>query len=52
MAHVEMEPKTAGRNITMTLSPLPANKRKRRFSLENEEIEEDRDADTYVGSAD
>src|SRR5881394_1898868 len=42
MAQVEMEPKLAGRNITMTLSPLPANKRKRRFSLENEEIEEDR----------
>ena len=34
MAQVEMEPKIAGRNITMTLSPLPANKRKRRFSLE------------------
>ena len=32
MAQVEMEPKTAGRNITMTLSPLPANKRKRRFA--------------------
>jgi len=42
MAQVEMEPKAAGRNITMTLSPLPANKRKRRFSLENEEIEEDK----------
>ena len=37
MAQVEMEPKIAGRNITMTLSPLPANKRKRRFSLEEEE---------------
>ena len=32
MAQVEMEPKIAGRNITMTLSPLPANKRKRRFA--------------------
>jgi translation initiation factor IF-3 len=32
MAQVEMEPKTAGRNITMTLSPLPAGKRKRRFA--------------------
>jgi translation initiation factor IF-3 len=38
MAQVEMEPKIAGRNITMTLSPLPANKRKRRFSLEEEEV--------------
>ncbi|HEY5036155.1 MAG TPA: translation initiation factor IF-3, partial [Chthoniobacterales bacterium] len=33
MAQVEMEPKAAGRNITMTLSPLPSNKRKRRFSV-------------------
>ena len=32
MAQVEMEPKIAGRNITMTLSPLPSNKRKRRFA--------------------
>src|SRR5256714_6516292 len=31
MSQVEMEPKMAGRNITMTLSPLPANRRKRRF---------------------
>ena len=28
MSQVEMEPKMAGRNITMTLSPLPANRRK------------------------
>jgi len=42
MAQVEMEPKIAGRNITMTLSPLPANKRKLRFSLPNEKIEEDK----------
>lgn len=45
MAQVEMEPKTAGRNITMTLSPLPANKRKRRFSLPEEEIEPEREDD-------
>src|SRR5947199_6485273 len=32
MSQVEMEPKIAGRNITMTLSPLPANRRKRRFA--------------------
>jgi len=43
MAQVEMEPKAAGRNITMTLSPLPANKRKRRFSVQDEEIEPDKD---------
>ena len=34
MSQVEMEPKLAGRNITMTLSPLPANRRKRRFLAE------------------
>ena len=38
MAQVEMEPKIAGRNITMTLSPLPANKRKRRFAPIEEEF--------------
>jgi translation initiation factor IF-3 len=32
MSQVEMEPKITGRNITMTLSPLPANRRKRRFA--------------------
>ena len=32
MSQVEMEPKIAGRNVTMTLSPLPANRRRRRFS--------------------
>ncbi len=32
MSQVEMEPKIAGRNITMTLSPLPAARRKRRFA--------------------
>src|SRR4026208_146433 len=32
MSQVEMEPKIAGRNITMTLAPRPANRRKRRFT--------------------
>ena len=32
MSQVEMEPKITGRNVTMTLTPLPANKRKRRFA--------------------
>ena len=50
MAQVEMEPKIAGRNITMTLSPLPANKRKLRFSLPNEEIEEDEGDATNAGN--
>lgn len=39
MAQVEMEPKLAGRNITMTLSPLPAARRKRRFSVLEQEAE-------------
>jgi translation initiation factor IF-3 len=43
MAQVVMEPKAAGRNITMTLSPLPTNKRKRRYSLPDEELEPDKD---------
>ena len=50
MAQVEMEPKIAGRNITMTLSPLPANKRKLRFSLPNEKIEEDKGDATEAGN--
>ena len=33
MSQVEMAPKITGRNITMTLTPLPSNRRKRRFAL-------------------
>jgi len=33
MSQVEMDPKITGRNITMTLAPLPANRRKRRFTV-------------------
>jgi translation initiation factor IF-3 len=32
MSQVETDPKIAGRNITMTLAPLPANRRKRKFT--------------------
>jgi translation initiation factor IF-3 len=40
MAQVEMEPKRMGKSINMTLSPLPANKRKRRFEpVSDEELE-------------
>jgi translation initiation factor IF-3 len=39
MSQVEMEPKAAGRNITMTLSPLPAARRKRRFSVPAQDAE-------------
>lgn len=41
MAHVDMEPKMAGRALGMTLSPLPANKRRRRFTAPDEPYEED-----------
>lgn len=41
MAHVDMEPKMAGRALGMTLSPLPANKRKRRFTAPEQPYEED-----------
>ena len=34
MSQVEMDPKITGRNITMTLAPLPANRRKRKFTAE------------------
>jgi translation initiation factor IF-3 len=34
MSQVETEPKITGRNLTMTLTPLPTNRRKRRFTVE------------------
>lgn len=37
MSQVEMDPKIAGRNITMTLSPLPAARRKRRFAVADDD---------------
>ena len=40
MSQVEMEPKIAGRNVTMTLSPLPAARRKRRFSVLANDVDE------------
>ena len=36
MANVEMEPKLMGKNVSMTLAPLPQAKRKRRFSVDDE----------------
>jgi translation initiation factor IF-3 len=46
MAQVEMEPKLMGKSVTMTLSPLPAAKRKRKFAPpeEGEELPEDNDS--------
>lgn len=47
MAQVEMEPKHIGKSINMTLSPLPAAKRKRRFKpLEPSELDEEGDSDS------
>src|SRR5438034_4247532 len=50
MAQVEMEPKITGRNVTMTLSPLPANRRKRRFSAPPKAIGEDETASSPNGT--
>lgn len=41
MGHVDMEPKLVGRAINMILSPLPANKRKRKFKPMEFEPEDD-----------
>jgi translation initiation factor IF-3 len=38
MGQVEMEPKLMGKSINMTMSPLPMNKRKRKYTVENEEL--------------
>jgi translation initiation factor IF-3 len=40
MGQVEMEPRLMGKSISMTMSPLPASKRKRRFTTDNEESQE------------
>ncbi|MEM0897561.1 MAG: translation initiation factor IF-3 [Verrucomicrobiota bacterium] len=51
MAHVDMEPKLAGRNITMMMSPLPEHMRRRKFTkldaedYEGHEDEEDHEDD-------
>jgi len=39
MGQVEMEPKLMGKSISMVMSPLPVNKRKRRFTVEGEELD-------------
>lgn len=45
MANVEQEPKLMGKSVTMTLAPLPANKRKRRFAVDGDlpEMEDEED---------
>lgn len=50
MAAVDMPPKLVGRAVGMTMSPLPAAKRKRRFAkIEEEYVEEDEDHDEEDG---
>ena len=49
MSQVEMEPKITGRNVTMTLAPLPANRRKRRFQPPAKD-DEPASADSQNGS--
>ena len=44
MANVDFPPRQAGRNISMSLSPLPEQKRKRKFT--KYQIEEDDEGDT------
>jgi translation initiation factor IF-3 len=53
MGHPEAEPKLIGRNIFMTLVPLPAGKRKRHFFGPHDMtlIDEDRDEDDDGGEA-
>jgi translation initiation factor IF-3 len=50
MSQVEMDPKITGRNITMTLAPLPANRRKRKFTAESETAEQSREASEPVAT--
>jgi translation initiation factor IF-3 len=52
MSAVEMEPKHAGRSINMTLSPLPANRRKRRFTPMTEAESDAADAAEAAEAAD
>jgi len=45
MAHVDMEPKLAGRAIGMVLSPLPKEKQVRHFKMDHGELIEEDDFD-------
>src|SRR5216117_4099746 len=49
MSQVETDPKIAGRNITMTLAPLPANRRKRKFTAPRP-VEESEEAGALSGT--
>ena len=41
MGHADSEPKLMGRNIGVSMSPVPQNQRKLKFSGENEQVEDD-----------
>jgi translation initiation factor IF-3 len=45
MAHVDMEPRKTGRNITMMLSPLPEAQRKPKFLAHDDDLHPDDDED-------
>src|SRR5205807_1571814 len=49
MSQVEMDPKITGRNITMTLAPLQANRRKRKFTAVPKPDEETENASAPLG---
>src|SRR6266550_2923610 len=49
MSQGEMDPKITGLNITMTLAPLPANRRKRKFTAVPKPDEETENARTPLG---
>ena len=49
MSQVETEPKIAGRNITMTLAPLPTNRRKRKFTA-LKSVEESEETGALTGA--
>jgi len=49
MSQVETEPKIAGRNITMTLAPLPTNRRKRKFTA-SKSVEESEETSALTGT--
>jgi translation initiation factor IF-3 len=44
MSQVETEPKITGRNLTMTLTPLPANRRKRKFTAPPKTSDQDEES--------
>lgn len=47
MAHLDMEPRKAGRNITMMLSPLPEPQRKPKFLAHDDDLHPDDDEDPH-----